>query len=81
MVWSLRTLASVSALTMFGALPVGCTQSSSPSPAPSTSAGPTQGVRVGELATDFTLNDSDGRPVHLADYRGKVVLFEFSAMW
>jgi peroxiredoxin len=29
----------------------------------------------------FTLNDLDGRPVRLADYKGKVVLLDFWATW
>jgi len=30
---------------------------------------------------DFTLKDLDGRPVRLADYRGKVLLLDFWATW
>jgi len=78
MVWSLRSLMLAS---LVAAAPLlACSQSSSPSSTPSTS-GPSQGVRLGDLAKDFTLNDADERPVRLSDYRGKVVLFEFSAMW
>jgi len=32
-------------------------------------------------AQDFTLNDMDGEPHRLADYRGKVVLVNFWATW
>lgn len=32
---------------------------------------------IGELAPDFTLKDVDGRAVHLADLRGKVVVLEW----
>jgi thioredoxin-dependent peroxiredoxin len=38
---------------------------------------PATGLTVGSPAPDFTLPDQDGKPVHLADFRGKsaVVLF------
>ena len=32
-------------------------------------------------APDFTLKDSDGKVVHLSDYKGKVVLLDFWATW
>jgi peroxiredoxin len=32
---------------------------------------------VGKQAPDFTLSDSDGKPVHLADFRGKIVVLEW----
>jgi len=34
-------------------------------------------VETGTQAPDFTLKDLDGKPVHLADYRGKVVVLEW----
>lgn len=36
---------------------------------------------VGVKAPDFTQNDVNGRPVSLADYKGKLVLIEFWASW
>jgi hypothetical protein len=40
-------------------------------------------LRVGEQAPDFTLPDAGGRPVTLADYRGKkpVVLVFYRGYW
>ena len=40
-------------------------------------------LRVGERAPDFTLPDASGRPVSLADYRGKksVVLVFYRGYW
>ena len=32
-------------------------------------------------APDFTLKDSNGSPVKLSDYKGKVVLLDFWATW
>ena len=38
-------------------------------------------LKVGDTAPDFTLPDNNGKPVHLADYKGKknVVLAFFPA--
>lgn len=33
------------------------------------------------LAPDFTAYDNNGKPVHLSDFRGKVVLLNFWASW
>jgi len=34
-------------------------------------------AEVGQPAPDFTLNDLDGKPVHLADLKGKIVVLEW----
>ncbi len=36
---------------------------------------------IGKTALDFTLNDVNGKPVSLSDYRGKYVLVDFWASW
>ena len=35
----------------------------------------------GTLAPDFAVQDRDGKPVHLSDYKGKVVVLDFWATW
>jgi cytochrome c biogenesis protein CcmG/thiol:disulfide interchange protein DsbE len=35
----------------------------------------------GDVAPDFRLTDFNGRALHLADYRGKLVLLNFWASW
>jgi len=36
---------------------------------------------IGALAPDFTLNDPEGNPIALSDFRGKYVLVDFWASW
>src|SRR5262249_3297937 len=36
---------------------------------------------IGHLAPDFTRNTLDGKPIHLASYKGKLVLLNFWATW
>lgn len=51
--------------------------------APEESATDINLVKVGQLAPDFTLEDSDGNAITLADYRGKksVVLVFYRGRW
>lgn len=39
------------------------------------------GLATGQIAPDFTLQDPDGTPHSLSDYRGKVVLIDFWGVW
>jgi peroxiredoxin len=50
---------------------------STPAYAASTSAATPIAADIGKPAPDFTLKDVDGRPSHLADYRGKIVVLEW----
>ena len=38
-------------------------------------------VEVGQMAPDFTMNDSTGKPVTLSSLKGKVLLVDFWASW
>ena len=38
-------------------------------------------LKVGDKAPDFTLSDPSGKPIHLYDFKGKVVLLDFWASW
>ncbi|MEI7726167.1 MAG: TlpA disulfide reductase family protein [Bacteroidota bacterium] len=40
-----------------------------------------QSVSVGQIAPDFTMNDSTGKPVSLSSLKGKVLLVDFWASW
>jgi peroxiredoxin len=44
-------------------------------------AGPVKPDHDRRPAPEFTLKDADGKPVHLADYKGRVVLLDFFATW
>jgi cytochrome oxidase Cu insertion factor (SCO1/SenC/PrrC family) len=40
-------------------------------PGQATPAAPTTHLKVGDMAPDFTLTDTTGKPVKLSDFRGK----------
>ena len=40
-----------------------------------------QNVAVGKTAPDFTVDDAEGKPVSLSDFRGKYLLVDFWASW
>jgi peroxiredoxin len=66
---SRRTLVVIA---LAGSLLTGCSSSLSVAAATGT---------VGKAAPNFTLADIKGTPVHLSDYKGKVVLLNFWATW
>ncbi|MCK9304253.1 MAG: TlpA disulfide reductase family protein [Bacteroidales bacterium] len=38
-------------------------------------------TQIGVVAQDFTMNDTNGKPVRLSDFRGKYLLLDFWASW
>jgi peroxiredoxin len=70
-----RVSIPLAAALVFGYL-AGC--SSSPRAVNAASVKPDKERKV---APNFTLKDADGKVVHLADYKGKVVLLDFWATW
>lgn len=38
-------------------------------------------VQIGQPAPDFTINSVDGKPIKLADFKGKYVMLDFWASW
>jgi len=73
---ALRVTAALSAALLMGCLLEGC--ASGPKTVKAASLKPDKDRHV---APDFALKDADGRTVHLAEYKGKVVLLDFWATW
>ena len=72
----LRLSAAFSTAILLGCFLQGC--GSGPHTVRAASVKPAQDRKD---APEFTLKDADGKVVHVADYRGKVVLLDFFATW
>ncbi len=48
---------------------------------PDYSPGPAAGLKAGQPAPPFSIKTLDGKPLRLADFRGKYVLLDFWATW
>jgi len=71
-----RLIAAIATVLLLGCLVPGCTTG------PSTvRAASVKSDKDRHAAPDFALKDADGKTVHLADYKGKVVLLDFWATW
>ncbi len=75
----LAKIAMLGALTLVIAALLGWTATSSKSVLQAGAQVKQEGKR--NQAPDFSLRDSDGRTVHLSDYKGKVVVLDFWATW
>jgi hypothetical protein len=75
-----RCYLATPAVMALALLLIGCTwrrstKSNSPQPPPSELA------QVGQLAPEIDGEDTQGQPLRLSDYRGKVVVLHFWANW
>ena len=75
-IWVFVCLAAsvIGILAYTGALPIGQTGSMGPD-------AESEGIKIDEIAPDFTLQNSAGETVRLSDLRGKSVVINFWATW
>ncbi len=64
---------------LLGLAVAGCVSAPADTTSPPTVYGPIP--RIGEIAPDFTQNDTSDHPLTLSQFRGKVVLIDFWASW
>lgn len=74
------------ALMVSSLLVLSCAKNNNSDPQPaskasSSTAAPQAGAAKIKIAPNFVLNDRNGKPVQLSDYRGKVVMLDFWATW
>ena len=70
-----RFSAAIATALLLGCIFSGCSSS------PTVRAANVKPDKERHDAPEFALKDSDGKVVHLSDYRGKVVLLDFWATW
>ena len=74
-------------LTLLALVAASSTAQAQTKPGPKDGEGPPASdlnrIKTGDAAPDFTLEDQDGKPVTLSDYRGKktVVLVFYRGYW
>ncbi len=77
---------TLAALMVSSFLVLSCAKNNDPNPQQTSKAGSPAATAQkpamnSKIAPNFVLNDGNGKPVQLSDYRGKVVMLDFWATW